>query len=99
MFTYLGKETLASKILFGAIPLRPLLSLKAIDSKPFQPGQITHKTAPIDMAVGVVHWESACFYVISFPYYSIVLSQPLASETQSDLFLAVCQYPFLVCTM
>ncbi|CAI9612122.1 unnamed protein product, partial [Staurois parvus] len=62
-----------------SIPLQarvtPLV-LEAIDGRPLQPPQVTHETLPIEVAIGAVHRELACFQVIASPHYSVVLGYP-----------------------
>ncbi|CAI9600613.1 unnamed protein product, partial [Staurois parvus] len=62
-----------------SIPLQarvtPLV-LEAIDGRPLQPPQVTHETMPVEVAIGAVHRELACFQVISSPHYSVVLGYP-----------------------
>ncbi|CAI9610690.1 unnamed protein product, partial [Staurois parvus] len=62
-----------------SIPLQarvtPLV-LEAIDGRPLQPPQVTHETLPVEVAIGAVHRELACFQVISSPHCSVVLGYP-----------------------
>ncbi|KAK3557354.1 hypothetical protein QTP70_026572 [Hemibagrus guttatus] len=59
-------------------PCNPPRKVNAVNNKPIGDG-IRHQTLPVQLQVGLFHWETITFYVIDSPHHEIILGYPWLS--------------------
>lgn len=58
------------------LPCQPPMQITVIDNCPIGGGLITHRTHPITIQIGLLHYEEITFYIIPTPSNLIILDIP-----------------------